>query len=370
LVPGVVAEFFSGSPIIASIRKFLGSDLVEFSKVVTAVLALYVLFRNLTLGSEDRAKAIASLNDSPFKPVIGHFERMILWSRKNVLICIDDLDRCDRDYVVELLENIQTMLRTVPISYLVAADRNWITASFEQKYKEFAHLAEGDARPLGHMFLDKIFQVSTSIPNMTPHLRERFWRRLLSEEMREAHSPEQKQAAETKANHLVKGKTTVEELQAVIDSAESHAEKGALLVAAAKQISSPEARAADEHRFTKFATLLEANPRSMKRLVNTLGMRQAQLLIEGRASDADMLARWTIIEMRWPMMAQHILEQIETAEYGPDITVDECFAKNFGCTAARRLFDSADDQPRLDVAALKELMGEVEERDTKLQAPS
>jgi hypothetical protein len=44
----------------------------------------------------------------------------------------------------------------------------------------------------------------------------------------------------------------------------------------------------------------------MKRLVNAFGLHQATQLLEGRRVSPEALARWTIIEMRWPLLADFL----------------------------------------------------------------
>jgi hypothetical protein len=47
---------------------------------------------------------------------------------------------------------------------VVAADRQWICASFEKEYEAFGKSIGEPGRPLGYLFLDKMFQVSVSVP--------------------------------------------------------------------------------------------------------------------------------------------------------------------------------------------------------------
>jgi hypothetical protein len=84
------------------------------------------------------------------------------------------------------------------------------------------------------------------------------------------------------------------------------------LAAAAEQITSPEASKQTEHRLQKFEHLLEPNPRSMKRLVNAFGLHQATQILEGRKVSPEALARWTIVEMRWPLLADFLGAHPET----------------------------------------------------------
>jgi hypothetical protein len=89
----------------------------------------------------------------------GALRFLIESSGTPVAILIDNLDRCRGDYVVELLEGIQTLLRDETrdttddpmVVYLVAADRRWLCDSYLTVYDEFKELcgspAARSARP-------------------------------------------------------------------------------------------------------------------------------------------------------------------------------------------------------------------------------
>jgi len=61
-----------------------------------------------------------------------------------------------------------------------------------------------------------------------------------------------------------------------------------------------------------FDRLLEPNPRAMKRLVNAYGLaRDVELIESGAQVSTDtlaikQLALWTILRLRWPLLAQHL----------------------------------------------------------------
>jgi hypothetical protein len=89
-----------------------------------------------------------------------------------VLVLIDELDRCRADYVVDLLEGLQTLLRHpqaaddgLPyVSFVVAADRAWLCQSFLQRYKDFEYTARQPGRPFGQGFLEKVFDLELRLP--------------------------------------------------------------------------------------------------------------------------------------------------------------------------------------------------------------
>jgi len=81
-----------------------------------------------------------------------------------VCVFIDDLDRCGADYVVNLLEGIQTLFRHKKVAYVVAADRNWIKASFEVRYAPFSVAVGSAGQPLGYLFLRRFFKYPRQFP--------------------------------------------------------------------------------------------------------------------------------------------------------------------------------------------------------------
>ena len=63
-----------------------------------------------------------------------------------------------------------------------------------------------------------------------------------------------------------------------------------------------------EHQLAEFADDLPDNPRVMKRMVNTYAMRQNIGYLQSEAFDPKVLARWTILEQRYPALADHLTE--------------------------------------------------------------
>ena len=87
-----------------------------------------------------------------------------------IIVLIDNLDRCRADYVVEMLEGIQTLLRNPRVSkrwslrrgpgaqqcpfiaFVVAADRGWLCDSYLHVYEEFEATTREPGRPFGSSF--------------------------------------------------------------------------------------------------------------------------------------------------------------------------------------------------------------------------
>lgn len=278
--------------------------------IVAAAASFLAMARGFTLGSHRNAELYLEFKAEPFRRIIRLFERLISATHRPVAVFVDDLDRCDSAYVIDLLEGIQTSLRSAPIVYVVAGDRKWICSSFEKRYADFCGEVGSPGRPLGYLFLDKVFQLSTSVPQLSSQRQEQYWRQLLNRA--DAASPkalgDERARLETEAAMELEGKTRKEDIQHEINkTAEGSLKRETFLAAAAKQTASAEAVRAAEHRLQPLARLLEANPRSMKRLVNAYGLNQARAYLENRDVSVEALARWTIIELRWPILADHIV---------------------------------------------------------------
>lgn len=286
-------------------------------EAVSGLLALVALgglawttSRTLSFGSSNAAEAFVQSSAEPFRRIVGLFERLVRAAKQPVAVFIDDLDRCDSAYVIDLIEGVQTLLRSAPVVYVVAGDRNWICSSFEKRYADFSGQIGTPGRPLGFLFLDKVFQLSTSVPQLSAQRQSEYWRHLLDRSDARSVESEAKERRELEAESAreMKGKVRHEDIQHEIEKAEEGSMKRETLrAAAAKQITSPEAIRVAEHRLQPLAGLLEANPRSMKRLVNAYGLNHARAFLEGRDVSVEALARWTIIELRWPLLADYLV---------------------------------------------------------------
>jgi hypothetical protein len=279
-------------------------------KIIVAIAAAWaavVTFtRSLAFGSPRAAQTYAELRSDPLGPIVVLFERLVRALRNPVVIFIDDVDRCETAYVVELLEGIQTLFRSAPVAYVIAADRKWIVTSFERTYEHFSNTLGEPGRPLGYLFLEKVFQVSAALPLLSPEIQRTYWSRLLRGGGAATPDHERKEH-EQAALQSVRGLRTKEELDAKIEEVKGDAvREPAMRAAAAKQITSAEAQAAIKHRLEPCAELLESNPRAMKRLVNAFGFHQAAHFLEGRSVSPDALARWTIMELRWPLLSDYV----------------------------------------------------------------
>jgi hypothetical protein len=299
--------YFSGLDFdLEQVGKRLDTAMKGLLALVTLGGFAWTATRTVALGSKSAAEAYLQSSTDPYRPIIKMFDQLVRTTRKPVAVFIDDIDRCDSSYVIELLEGIQTLLRTAPVVYIVAGDRKWITSSFQKRYADFCDNIGVPGRPLGYLFLDKVFRLSTPIPRLSGTRQSGFWKQLLG-----INDPklikESVAHLEAEAGALLKGAREHEEVQALIDKTkEGSLEREAIRGKAALHVTSREATEAAEHRLEPLADLLERNPRSMKRLVNAYGLNRSIAYLEERRVPVETLARWTIIELRWPILADYL----------------------------------------------------------------
>lgn len=304
----------------------------SLSVIVAFLLTVWggakALSRWLLVGSPRGANQVLRHGNDPLSALSTRFDELVQRLHYPVAIFIDDLDRCKDSYVVELLEGIQTLFKDVPVTYVVAADRDWICQSFALQYKGFCEAVGKPGRPLGHLFLEKIFQLSIAIPALTDGTRSSYLHQLLHSER--GNSGPSLEEERREAQKRLQTLTSREEIEAELEQAAgSPLRQQAIAEAAVLRLAEPELEEQTEHMLEPFAPLLERNPRSMKRLLNAYGMARAEEILRDagtagtngrRPITPEQLALWTILDLRWPLLADELALQ-------PDIA-DEIVAQN------------------------------------------
>lgn len=317
----------TGVPTIAeTIFKLLDLAFKVALSLVAAFGAFLLAGRAMVFGSADGAKFFYDLSRDPLERVRKLFAALVKATRAPVCIFIDDLDRCNADYVVDLLEGIQTSFRHRNVIYVAAADRAWLRASFEQRYSNFSGHVGNAGQPLGYLFLEKVFQVSTPVPGMGG-LKKGYWDGLLKTgPRRDRNAPEMLLDPEAEVQETTRGDDafdrdvrarrdeirrefgtdlTEEEVADRLETTTSETERAAIVL----ELSASRAEAEEvEHLLASFVDILPDNPRVMKRMINTYAMRRAIGHLEGNPVGREVLARWTILEQRFPALADLLIE--------------------------------------------------------------
>jgi KAP family P-loop domain len=319
--------------------EFVGGLIGLIASVFAGATALFGIF--FARPEEAAARFVGSRAD-PLLRLERHVRTMIQRVRQPVAVFVDDLDRCSATFVVEFLEGVQTLFRGAPVTFVVAADREWLYQSFEKIYTDFRLVVPNPARPLGHLFLEKTFQMSVAVPPISEERRHDYWRWLLRFDVdagREAQ--EEVRKAEQEVTQSVTERDVLAKVAATGGESELHVTR---------------------HLLEKFGPLLEANPRSMKRLVMAYGMNRATDLLMGRLTPADTLALWTVFVMRWPRLAEWLEIHPDSVELfdgadppGPPVGPPPDLAPLFKDPQIRRVFAGGGIVEGIGVEALRSL---------------
>ena len=297
---------------------------------VAAILAPFVAIwgvgrsagRWLFTASARGARIYVQNARDPMQTTKRHFAQLVDWLGYSLTIVIDDLDRCEPTFVVELLEGVQTLFRDVPVAYVVAADREWLAQSYATHYGAFEGEFDEPGRPLGYLFLEKTFQMTLPVPVLDKVTRDDYWRSLV----RPATPADRGELERARAAAgQIYAKLLTEDAvrdELVRNPGATPTEQRARLEAAAIQLATPKVERAAEHVLLPFRPLLDSNPRAMKRLVNAYGLARGMELLNRRTLGGDREAQhrtalWTILSLRWPRLAEYLAAQPEiAAEFG------------------------------------------------------
>lgn len=322
--------------------------------------------RYMVTGSARGASALLEVSGDPMRPMVCKFEDLVRLAGHPVVILIDDLDRCQFEYVARLLQGIQTLFWQTPVAYVVAADRQWLRAAYETQFGQYRGYVGESGRPLGYLFLEKLFQLSANVPHMGSTSARQYWMKLLGVapvdpgELDEARGRAQQrlQQARTEADVLA----ATNEAAAAGDVVYAQAMREEAVVRLAAQ----EIEAHTAHVLAPFLDFLEPNPRAMKRMVNAYGVRRAIDVLRQGQTDRGVLALWTILEMRWPILSEHLAEHPDEVERiraagEPTVAADDDLIALYQSAQIRRLIngDAPDVVARLDAAAIRQCTGTV-----------
>ena len=349
----------------------------NIGSVVAAIGIALTALRYLATGSARGAAALMEITNDPFGPLIRKFEELVCITGHPIAIFIDDLDRCQSEYVVSLLQGIQTLFWRTPVAYVVAADRQWLRAAYEGSYKNYHDYVGAAGLPLGYLFLEKLFQLSANVPRLNNTSAKQYWRKLIGIDAGTRKEVLDEARRRAKAR-IEKAPTEADILAATREAATSGDEvfAQAMREEAVVQLATKKVEMQTQHTLAPFLFLLEPNPRALKRMVNAYGVRRAVDVLRGGQVDKGVLALWTILEMRWPLLAEYLAnhpEKVELfrSEQEPAATdMDKDLMPLYRSRDLRLLIDGTAPgvQARLDAVAIRQCVGSLDGGESEVMA--
>lgn len=194
---------------------------------------------------------------------------------ENVVVFIDELDRCSPDTVLDVFEAMRLFLFVDGMSFIIGADERLIQYAIKTKYKE----VPGNNLDIGKEYLEKVIQYPVTIPQLNHAEVNQYLACLLLEPT----LSEEEFYKFLKVVHSIEPDTelTVELLN---EKESGITEKCKVDMALARQISSV------------LAPSINGNPRQCKRFLNTLAMRLSLAKARGVELDKNILAKLMLAE--------------------------------------------------------------------------
>ena len=138
------------------------TQLKDTLSVASIIFGIVLAGSRFLAATDASAQEFLRSRPDPLGALVRHVEHLLRLLRRPVAILVDDIDRCDIVAVVRVLEGIHTVFGTLPIVFVIAGDGRWIARAFEKTYADTAPQGVDPvyarARPLGALFLEKIFQ--------------------------------------------------------------------------------------------------------------------------------------------------------------------------------------------------------------------
>ncbi|MBN1147236.1 MAG: hypothetical protein JXA78_08270 [Anaerolineales bacterium] len=305
-----------GESVVAALADYVGSlDTLLTSLAAVAGFA-FSWSRSMLAGTASAAESFVERTPDPMQHIAEHFKDLVAWVDQPIAVFIDDLDRCEADYVVRLLEGVQTLFRAATVFYVVAADARWLRASYEKAYTLFVHQVEEPGHPLGTLFMEKIFQLSAPVPGLYGSLKDLYWQSLVMNAPLLEDDSIDREALRAQAQARL-GQITSD--QEIVQEVEKQRGSGMIeqifRAEAMKRLVSPEVQSVREHRLQKYRHLVGESPRAMKRMVNFYAILQGLNTLSGNPVDGEDLPLWTILQMRWPHLGEYLSRRPAMVQY-------------------------------------------------------
>jgi DNA polymerase III delta prime subunit len=291
---------------------YLAASSDNISKIIALVATIwggiFAINRSLLLGAAQAAKRYSDLTHDPTSMIKRRFTELIHRTPKRVAVFIDDLDRCQSQFVVNLLEGIQTLFRDAPVVFVVSADRQWLNGCYEDVYEKLKPRVHEPGKPLGALFLEKAFRFATPMPGIPDELKKAFWEYLL--DLKPSDWKSQIGIARETARSRLREAGSEEDVRRLVreHAEQPYPDQRAFREEAVVRLAAPEVIERMEHALHPYHVLLEPNPRAMKLLVNAYSANLALSMLSEVEIDRHQMALWTILGSRWPQLAEHLLK--------------------------------------------------------------
>lgn len=209
----------------------------------------------------------------------------------NLLILIDDLDRCNPDRIVETLEAIKLFLSVEKTTFIIAMDENIITYSIKRKYPQL----DNEGLDVSIDYIEKIVQLPIRIPELAESDVKNYMLMLVAEMFLSEEALNQLIEALKKRNIFIRGEVITG--KDILEIVQNEVEKGI------EKYKSNITQSEFDEQIQVFnsigsviASTLKGNPRQTKRFLNTFYIRKRLAEIQNIQLNLSVLAKLMVLE--------------------------------------------------------------------------
>lgn len=320
--PNALKGALGGS--LSDLPAVLATGIVILLGGATAIWSIFAtLTESLLPGTPSAAKNYSLGSGDPLERFRIRFDQMIRRLKEPVIVVVDDIDRCEPKFVVELLRGIQTILRSPRVIFVLLGDRDWIELAFANVHAAMEGIHVGPEHTFGGRFVEKAIQLSLVLPDILPDAKTDYVRTLLgvgsgvSEKGTEALPEGQRKAIEEEVRALLgtddplirddntnRLRTSIHDNAALPEETRKSVVKQIDRTLALRSAADEKVQEATQHRLVPIASVLPANPRQVKRIINGIAFFQEIARIEQEvqpgSSEWRKLALWVVLMTEWP----------------------------------------------------------------------
>jgi len=321
--PGVIkTALIGGDGATKSIPSLLTTAVVVLLGGATALWSLFSAVTDTLLpGTPDAAKNYALGSGDPLERFRRHFDRIISFLKRPVIVVVDDIDRCKPDFVVALLQGMQTIFRSPRVVFVLLGDRDWIEKAFAKVHEAMVDIDVGPEHTFGGRFVEKTIQLSLVLPDITEDTRTEYVRNTLGVGPLHSEAPTEEDKATLRSlegdlesaladrETLRRDERTADLRRRAEESGLEDSARDAFLNklnrdTALRSAADERAQKAAQHRLVPIADVLPSNPRQIKRIINGVAIFQeiGRRIhgIQPESKDWCNLALWVVVMNEWP----------------------------------------------------------------------
>lgn len=249
------------------------------------------------------------------------FEKLLDESKvDNLIVMIDDLDRCTPDRILETLEAVKLFLSVRKTTFIIAMDEDVITYSIKRKYPR---LSQGEEIDVSKDYIEKIIQLPIKLPELSEIDIKNYILLLISEMFLKEEKLAELISKLKEKEIFIKGEIIsskdIHDILKVNEENESDFFKEGFKYKDFENQLGIFSKISDIIAFT-----LKGNPRQAKRFLNTFYVRKKLSDIQNINLDLSVLAKLMVLEYtnidlfkklyRWQLENQGIASQLAEIE--------------------------------------------------------